>query len=125
MLPSFSAAAIPGYRRGGTGSDGCRRAGYRAGVARAIDVPYTTVRDWHRRFAARAEMLAVGFARAVVALGGLLPRLAGTAGAVACRASRAAYRGGPAALRASCRARGDVRHAQPAVTCSPPHLPDG
>ena len=51
-----------------------------AGVARAIDVSYTTVRDWHRRFAARAEMLAVGFARAAVALGGLLPRLAGAAG---------------------------------------------
>jgi hypothetical protein len=74
-----------------------------AGVARAIDVPYTTVRDWHRRFAARAGMLAVGFARAAVALGGLLPRLAGAAEAVAVGALRAAYR---AALGRSGRAAG-------------------
>lgn len=63
-----------------------------AAVARAIDVPYTTVRDWRRRFVARAELLAVGFARAAVALGGVAPRLSGAPGAVALQALRAAWR---------------------------------
>ena len=63
-----------------------------ASVARAIDVPYTTVRDWHRRFVARAEMLAVGFARACVALGGLAPRLAGAPETVALGALISAWR---------------------------------
>jgi hypothetical protein len=79
------------------------QAGTAAGVARAVDLPYTTVRDWRRRFAARAEMLAVGFARAAVALGGLVPRLTGTTEAVAIAALRAAWR---AALRRSGRAVG-------------------
>ena len=80
------------------------RPGAGAGVARAIDLPYTTVRDWRRRLAARAEMLSTGFARAAVALSGVVPSLAGAAEAVAIGAVRAAWRAalrrfGPAAGR--------------------------
>jgi hypothetical protein len=46
----------------------------RAAAARA-DVPYTTARGWRRRFASRAELLAVGFLAATVALGDPAPRL--------------------------------------------------
>lgn len=74
-----------------------------AGVARAVDLPYTTVRDWRRRFSARAELLSVGFARAAVALGGVVAKLAGTAEAVAIGAVREAWR---AALRRFGRATG-------------------
>ena len=43
--------------------------GHARRAAGTLGLPYTTVRDWRRRFVARAEMLAVGFARACVALG--------------------------------------------------------
>jgi Domain of unknown function (DUF6431) len=72
------------------------RPGATAGVARAIDLPYTTVRGWRRRFSARAELLSAGFARVAVALGRVLPRLTGAAEAVAIGAVREAWR---AALR--------------------------
>jgi len=63
-----------------------------AGVARALGLPYTTVRDWRRRVVARAEMLAIGFARACVALGAPAPRLCGKAPAVALKALGSAWR---------------------------------
>ena len=51
-------------------------AGETAGsVASKINLPYTTVRDWRRRFVKRAGLLAAGFLRAVVALGDLVPNL--------------------------------------------------
>jgi hypothetical protein len=52
---------------------------------------HTTVRDWRRRFARRAELLAVGFSRFCVALGDLAPRLSGRAEAVAVAAATAAW----------------------------------
>ena len=61
-------------------------------VALSLGLPYTTVRGWRRRFVSRAEVLASGASRAVVALGGVVPRLAGTPGAVAIGALRAAWR---------------------------------
>ena len=73
-------------------------AGHARRAADALGLPYTTVRDWRRRFVARAEMLAVGFARACVALGAPAPRLAGTAVAVALGALRLGMAGGAAAL---------------------------
>jgi hypothetical protein len=73
------------------------------GFARAVDVPVTTVRDWRRRFEARAGLLAKGFARTCVALGDLVPRLHGSPAAVALGALRSAWR---AALRRSGRAAG-------------------
>ncbi len=39
------------------------------GVARSRDVPYTTARDWLRRFSARAPMLAAGFGALAVSVG--------------------------------------------------------
>ncbi|MGH8996431.1 MAG: DUF6431 domain-containing protein [Acidimicrobiales bacterium] len=60
-------------------------------VARAIDVAHTTVRDWKRRFGARAVMLGVGFCRFVVAAGGVAPRLAGSDVEVAMGAIEAAW----------------------------------
>jgi hypothetical protein len=39
-------------------------------VARRLDVPHTTARGWVRRFAERAERLAVAFAALAVDLGG-------------------------------------------------------
>ncbi len=60
-------------------------------VADGVDVAYTTVRDWVRRFAGRAEMLAVGFARFCVAVGAIAPRLAGGAVDVALGAIEAAW----------------------------------
>jgi hypothetical protein len=45
------------------------------GVAGAIDVPYTTARDWRRRHLARAEVLTAGFAATAVAWGGVAPVL--------------------------------------------------
>jgi len=44
-------------------------------VAKAVDVPHTTVRSWRRRVEARAEMLTAGFLAATVAFGGLAPRI--------------------------------------------------
>jgi hypothetical protein len=38
-------------------------------VAKCADVPYTTARDWMRRFSARASMLAAGFAGLAVEVG--------------------------------------------------------
>ena len=61
-------------------------------VAQRAGLPHTTVRDWRRRFMSRAEVLSTGASRAVVALGGVVPRLAGTPGAVAIGALRAAWR---------------------------------
>jgi hypothetical protein len=66
--------------------------GTAAGAARALGLPYTTVRDWRRRFVARAEMLAVGFVRACVALGGPAPRLGGEPPVVALGALGSAWR---------------------------------
>jgi hypothetical protein len=45
-------------------------------MAAALDLPHTTIRDWRRRFRARAPALAAGFGSLVVALGGETPRLA-------------------------------------------------
>jgi hypothetical protein len=67
-------------------------AGHVRAAADALGLPYTTVRDWRRRFVTRAEMLALGAARACVALGGQAPRLSGTAMAVALEALRSAWR---------------------------------
>jgi len=44
-------------------------------VAGDLGVPHTTVRDWRRRFRARAVLLAMGIGAVVVALSGSLPRL--------------------------------------------------
>ncbi|HEY2302221.1 MAG TPA: hypothetical protein VGH66_10020, partial [Acidimicrobiales bacterium] len=38
-------------------------------VAVGLEVPYTTARDWMRRFSARASMLAAGFAALAVEVG--------------------------------------------------------
>ncbi len=66
--------------------------GYARRAAGTLGLPYTTVRDWRRRFVARAEMLAVGFARACVAFGAPAPRLSGDPPVVALRALRSASR---------------------------------
>lgn len=68
----------------------CGGAGMRR-VAEELDLKHTTVRDWRRRFAGRAELLAVGFSRFCVALGDLAPRLCGHAEVVALAAVRAAW----------------------------------
>jgi Domain of unknown function (DUF6431) len=60
-------------------------------VAEDLSLAHTTVRDWRRRFARRAELLAVGFSRFCVALGDLAPRLSGSAETVAVAAARAAW----------------------------------
>jgi hypothetical protein len=49
--------------------------GHARRAADVLDLPYETVRDWRRRFVARAEMLALGAVRACVALGTPAPRL--------------------------------------------------
>jgi hypothetical protein len=67
------------------GGAGMRRMADRLGLA------HTTVRDWWRRFARRAELLAVGFSRFCVAVGDLAPRLSGRAEAVAVAAATAAW----------------------------------
>lgn len=69
----------------------CSGAGAR-GVARSLSLGRSTVRDWRRRFADRAGLLAVGFCRYVVALGDIAPRLSGPPGAVAVAAAGAAWR---------------------------------
>ncbi len=66
--------------------------GHTRRAAGTLGLPYTTVRDWRRRFVARAEMLAVGFARACVALGAPAPRLSGEPPAVALGALSSAWR---------------------------------
>lgn len=60
-------------------------------AARSVEVAHTTVRDWARRFAGRAEMLAVGFARFCVAIGAVAPHLAGGGADVALGAIRAGF----------------------------------
>ena len=49
-------------------------------VAQRAGLPYTTVRDWRRRFISRAEVLSTGARRAVVALGGVVPQAGRDAG---------------------------------------------
>jgi len=68
----------------------CAGAGAR-GVARALNLGRTTVRNWRHRFARRAGLLAVGFCRYVVALGDLAPRLSGHREGVAVAAATAAW----------------------------------
>lgn len=68
----------------------CGGAGARR-VADGLGLKHTTVRDWGRRFARRAEMLAVGFCRFCVAVGGVAPRLSGLPEAVAVAAVTAAW----------------------------------
>jgi hypothetical protein len=60
-------------------------------VADSFGLKHTTVRDWRRRFARRAELLAVGFSRFCVALGDLAARLFGRPEMVAVAAARAAW----------------------------------
>jgi hypothetical protein len=71
-------------------------AGSTAGaIARRTSLPYTTVRNWRRRFASRARLLSAGLLAATVALGDFVPLLpigevlaaicAVTAAARACR----------------------------------------
>jgi hypothetical protein len=68
----------------------CAGAGMRR-VAEDWGLRHTTVRDWRRRFARRAGLLAVGFSRFCVALGDLAPRLSGQPEAVALEAVRAGW----------------------------------
>lgn len=56
-----------------------------------LGLRHTTVRDWRRRFARRADLLAVGFCRYCVAVGGLAPRLSGRPEMVAVAALKAAW----------------------------------
>jgi hypothetical protein len=63
-------------------------------VAEGLGLAHTTVRDWRRRFAQRAELLAVGFSRFCVAVGDLAPRLSGPAETVAVAAAKAAWEAG-------------------------------
>ncbi len=60
-------------------------------TADRLDLSHTTVRDWRRRFARRAELLSVGFCRFCVAVGDLAPRLFGRPEMVAVAAARAAW----------------------------------
>lgn len=60
-------------------------------VADGVGLAHTTVRDWRRRFARRAELLAVGFSRFCVAVGGVAPRLSGRPEGVAVAAAAAAW----------------------------------
>jgi Domain of unknown function (DUF6431) len=68
----------------------CGGAGMRR-VAEGLGMKHTTVRDWRRRFARRADMLAVGFSRFCVAVGDLAPRLWGHPEVVAVAAVTAAW----------------------------------
>jgi uncharacterized protein DUF6431 len=67
------------------GGVGMRRA------AEELGLKHTTVRDWRRRFARRAELLAVGFSRFCVAVGDLAPRLSGLLETVAVATVKAAW----------------------------------
>jgi Domain of unknown function (DUF6431) len=60
-------------------------------VADGLDLKHTTVRDWRRRFARRAALVAVGFSRFCVAVGDVAPRLSGSPEWVAVGAVRAAW----------------------------------
>ncbi len=44
-------------------------------ISRETGLPYTTVRDWRRRFESRAKLLSAGLLAAAVALGDLVPLL--------------------------------------------------
>jgi uncharacterized protein DUF6431 len=68
----------------------CAGAGMRP-VADGLDLKHTTVRDWRRRFAQRASLLAIGFCRYVVAVGDVVPRLSGAVEEVALGAIRSAW----------------------------------
>jgi hypothetical protein len=68
----------------------CGGAGMRR-VAEGLGLKHTTVRDWRRRFARRAALLAVGFCRFCVALGDVVPRLSGRPDVVAVAAVGAAW----------------------------------
>lgn len=68
----------------------CSGAGVR-GVARALGLGRTTVRDWRRRLARRAGLLAMGFCRYIVAVGDLASRLSGHPEVVALAAATAAW----------------------------------
>jgi Domain of unknown function (DUF6431) len=68
----------------------CAGAGMRK-VAEGLGLAHTTVRDWRRRFARRAVLLAVGFCRFCVAVGDVAPRLSGLPEVVAVAAARAAW----------------------------------
>jgi hypothetical protein len=61
------------------------------GVAGAMGLPHTTVRDWRRRFKARATLLAMGIAAVVVALTGTVPRLGADAEKAGLQAMAAAW----------------------------------
>lgn len=52
-------------------------------VAAGVGVPHTTVRDWGRRFRARAGLLVAGFVAATVAVSGTGPWLRGDGEAAA------------------------------------------
>jgi len=60
-------------------------------VADGLDLGQSTVRDWRRRFARRAALLAVGFSRFCVAVGDVAPRLSGRPEWVALGSVRAAW----------------------------------
>jgi hypothetical protein len=66
--------------------------GHARRVAEVLGLPYTTVRDWRRRFVARAEMLTLGAVRACVALGAPAPRLPAAPVAAALAALGSAWR---------------------------------
>jgi len=68
----------------------CGGAGMRR-VAEDLGLKHTTVREWRRRFARRAVLLAVGFSRFCVALGDLAPRLSGHPEGMAVAAVTAAW----------------------------------
>jgi RNase P subunit RPR2 len=50
-----------------------------AAIAARAGLPYTTVRDWRRRFTRRAGLLATGLLQVIAALGDLVPNLPGGA----------------------------------------------
>jgi hypothetical protein len=60
-------------------------------VATRVEVPHTTARDWVRRFARRAGVVAAGFAALVVELSGWAPRLPAGAARGALAAIRLAF----------------------------------
>lgn len=69
--------------------------------AERADVPHTTARDWVRRFARRAAVLAAGFSAVVVEVSGLAPTLPVELPGLAMASIAAAFdavrcRGGPA-----------------------------
>ena len=73
-------------------------AGRARAAADALGLPYTTVRDWRRRFGARAEMLALGAVRACVALGAPAPPAGGDGRGGGARGTAVGMAGGGAPL---------------------------